>query len=185
MTHFGQAVRRAGGRILSIIGLALLLGGCVGYSVSTDYQSGTLFGGYESYAWVDSAPADDGDRPAWDSEILGQRVENAVDEVMNARGWRREPASQADLHISYTTRNEKELSGSSVGIGYGTGNVFLGQSLGLHTYERGTLIIDIRERESGRLLWRGWTSTTVGSSPLHPQEVKEMVQAILAEFPPA
>lgn len=185
MTHFGQAARRAGGRILSITGLALLLAGCVGYSVSTDYQSGTRFGGYESYAWVDSAPADDAERPAWDSEILGQRVENAVDEVMTARGWRREPASQADLHISYATRNEKELSGSSVGIGYGTGNVFIGQSLGLHTYERGTLIIDIRERESGRLLWRGWTSTTVGSAPLHPQEVKEMVQAILAEFPPA
>lgn len=185
MTHLGQAARRARGRILSVTGLALLIGGCAGYSVNTDYQSGTRFGDYESYAWVDSAPADNGDRPAWDSEILGQRVENAVDEVMAGRGWQREPASEADLHISYTTRNEKELSGSSVGVGYGTGNIFLGQSIGLHTYERGTLIIDIRERESGRLLWRGWTSTTVGSAPLHPQEVKDMVTAILDKLPPA
>ena len=54
-------------------------------------------------------------------------------------------------------------------------------------YDEGTLIIDVAERESMVLAWRGWGSTRLGRRPdptRTSEVIRRIVPEILAQFPP-
>lgn len=155
-----------------------------------EFDPAVDFGRYQSYSW--KAP-DYGDGkvsdPILDSELLGRRVEAAVDAELQARGFRRSTESP-DMIVTYHTSKDFEYRRSgprfSVGIHQGYGHFHTGLLLddwGTMKKE-GVLIVDIIDAESSELVWRGWRELPLVQEYFNSERVNSTVASILSAFPP-
>ncbi len=169
-----------------LLGLALILilSGCAGTRVVTDFTPGTDYLRYRSFAWVEPEHPEHETRPIWDSDLLTQRVAENVRLVMKTKGFQEAPAEEADMLVSYRVSSRQKISSSNFGVGYFANPFWVQQGTDVYSYEEGTLAIDIFDAKNHNLLWRGWTSTTVDNKALPPKTINEMVTKILAQFPP-
>ncbi|MBN1141578.1 MAG: DUF4136 domain-containing protein [Deltaproteobacteria bacterium] len=178
---------------MAVAGALLLLGCAAGVTVSQDYAPGIDFAALKSYVWRAGAGGAEG--PGMNALVAG-RIRSAVERVLTAKGWRQE-ASGADVELDFRYRIERgrEPGGISTGIGLGTGSrgSFGGIGIGLGDIgggdrDQAVLTLDFLERRSGSLLWqgRGERAASIGVDPEQSAlEINELVERILAQFPPA
>jgi hypothetical protein len=185
--------RRSEGRAASLVALAVALFACAGLDVSEDYEPGTDFSGYRTFDWFPGGRAASGN-PEVDNPFLDRRVRDALVRELGSRGFIKVEDRTPDFFVNYhvSVREKVSSSGISLGTGVGSwgssGGVGVGVSTpSVRTYEEGTLVIDVLDAESKRLVWRGTGSQAVKSSP-KPEEttaaVDRAVAAIVAQFPP-
>ncbi len=117
--------------------------------------------------------------PILDSEILESRVQRAVTADLNTRGYVAAPsAGSADFLVTYHTVSKQKIesSGTSVGFGFmdafprGFGGVVV-MAPPVESREEGTLMLDIMDGKSKRLVWRGWTTGWVDQQNYTDQAV--------------
>ena len=53
-----------------------------------------------------------------------------------------------------------------------------------HSYEQGTLRIDLIDPKSGDLIWHGWSTESIGVFGDRKDVIREFVKAVLDTFPP-
>jgi hypothetical protein len=174
--------------------LVLVLGaGCSTVRVSQDYEPGIDYAGFATYAWQhDSQPKTDDIRV--DDPLIHQRIRTAIDNNLESR-YTKADRAVADFLVGYelAIRQKIKSEGSQGGLMIGSGGRGsfggIGISTGspVETYDQGTLFIDVLEPKSGKLLWRG-KGTDVVAEHADPEaitrQVNELVQKILAKFPP-
>lgn len=116
------------------------------------------------------------------NEITAERLRSLTESTLAARGYRMvaDPA-EADLLISYTIvmlpEADAELSSSGSGCRAfcdGPGDI----KLDARRYTRGTLVLDLTERASGRLVWRATSDKRV--TPRDASQAK--LTAVLREM---
>lgn len=179
-------------RFLPVL-LALSLAACAP-RVMVEHDASAGFNGYHRFAWV-SPPATPVKDPILDSQILEDRVKRAVVAELTARGYVETAAGDApDFIVTYHTVSKQQLesTGSSFSFGFvdafphGFGSVVVpvGGS-NVETREQGTLMLDIIDGHSKRLVWRGWTTGWVSQSNYSESAVSQAVSEILARFPPS
>ncbi len=175
--------------------LGLLLVGC-GLPVKQDYDPAVDFSVLRSFNWQAAVQKPTGNELT-DNTLLDSRIRSAVERELLAKGHRK-LATDPDYLVaySYTAQNRIERDNDSrvgVGVGVGKGSWHGGfGSIGFNLggdrdYEQGTLIIDVIDPASGKLLWRGfvrqrliWQSDPEQTSA----RINEAVGAILSKFPP-
>lgn len=191
-----RAIRGCAAGFLILLG-PVLLAGCA-TPVKTEHEPGTDFTAYQSFAWV-PPERDQVREPIFDSEILDRRVELAVSQVLEERGFRRvaDPV-EADLLVSYhsVVRRTGQASGSRVSIGMGTARGGGGRStsIGVGTgfsigggsapRQQSLIILDLRDGGDERLIWRGWREEDARQDRYTPERLNRLVRRILDEFPP-
>ncbi|HET7921205.1 MAG TPA: DUF4136 domain-containing protein [Gammaproteobacteria bacterium] len=178
-------------RLLPVL-LALALAACAP-RVMVEQDASAPFQGYHRFAWVSPPPGPVRD-PILDSQILEGRVRDAVTAALGARGYERvAPEAQPDFIVTYHTSSKQELesSGASFSLGFvdafptGFGSVVVPIGGGnLESREQGTLMLDILDGHSKRLVWRGWTSGRVNQDNYSQAAITRAVHEILARFPP-
>ncbi|MFT6917125.1 MAG: hypothetical protein ACJAWL_003482 [Motiliproteus sp.] len=170
----------------------VLLSSCSAIPVSVDYQPGTDFNKINRYYWL---PPKAGLQPAsiYNSELVGARVEQAVEQELLSRGILRvDTRADADVLVSYQIGIQKlvdidtqlGLDGrfsrhSGVGL-----DLFAGYS---QEYDQSTLVIDLRNPGDHRLLWRGMAERRLSrfdSPQRHAEFITATVAAVLAKYPP-
>ena len=173
--------------------LMATLAACSGLAVETDYDPDVDFAQRLSYAWLDAEAPQMAELVQGD--LLIQRVTAAVDPFLAARGYRLEAIETAALWLrtSVVTRERVEAWSSTLGAGYGYGHpwwsgVPIYTDTTLAIYPETVLVLEFLLPEEERLVWRGIAELdTHGANS--PEEraacVKETVEAILVEFPPA
>lgn len=181
-----------------ILVLAAALGACTGVPVSTDYNTGYAFSAASSYAWLDrESIASD---PMVNNDLVEARVRRAVDDQLRARGLSEaRSADQADLLVTYYVGQEDKLDvrtfrshfgyypcwhcyGAYGGPGWGYDN-----DVWVSEYTEGTLVIDIIDAESRKLVWHGVSERRLPGFSTPQQRdayIRETVTAILGQFPP-
>ena len=182
---------------LSIPLLAVVLGaGCAGQPAGYDYDDSVDFDKLRRWAWLPQAEEKSSVDPRIDNPLLKRRIESAVSRNLEAKGYEKSEAQAADFDVGYLVTIENKISSSGVSTSIGFGRYSGGSGFGIsmsgpgtqpREYEEGTLIIDIRDTASGKLVWRG--SSTTRLDPAHtPKEsekdVNRIVDEILANFPP-
>lgn len=177
--------------------LAVSLGaGCAGQQATYDYDNAVDFGKYRRWTWLPQSESKPSGDPRIDSPLMRQRIEAAVTRTLETRGYAKSEAQAADFDVGYLVmiENRVDTSGVSTSIGFGrsSGGSGVGISIGgpatrPREYEEGTLIIDVRDKDSGKLVWRGTSTRRLGRART-PEEseqiVNEIVEEILANFPP-
>ena len=173
-----------------LAGLLLALAACAP-RVYVEQDNTANLSGLRTFAWV-SPPIGPVNNPILDSQILEERVQRAVVADLTARGFTQVASDQSpDFTVTYHTVSKQKLesSGASFAIGfgsyypYGFGNVFVPVGTNVQSRDQGTLMLDIIDSRSKRLVWRGWTKDWISQDNYSDQAVAQDVHKILAKFP--
>jgi hypothetical protein len=144
--------------VVRLLGL-LVLAGCSGIQVESEFAPGASLEGFETYAWLEH-PAEAGYLRA-ESRFMEARIFTAVDSAMTSKGYRKsEEAAAADFLVVYqVTGTDGIQAGHTYGtFGYTTPRDRIMWPVGPSMpYTKGTLIVDIVSPDMD-LLWRGSAS---------------------------
>ncbi len=179
--------------LFSLAALTLFLTACAP-RVLVEKDNAAQFSGLHTFAWV-TPPPGPVRNPILDSQILEERVRRAVVADLTRRGYvETTPDKSPDFIVTCHTVGKQKLqsTGPTFGFGFidafpsGYGSVIFPMGMGndVQSYEQGTLMLDIIDGHSKRLVWRGWTKDWVNRDNYSAKAVNKAVQEILAKFPP-
>jgi len=206
-----------------LVVLALALSACASTPVVfTDFDRSAQFGNYHTYAWSEPKPAPPEqaappmprypDRAVAPVErrtdqaapLMQQRIVDAIDAHLAARGWRRTGAADADVIISTHVdhRQEYRIDSYYPAYGWGWGGYGWGgygccgwgpgwgwgggwDSSYVRAYTVGTLVVDMFDVRTRRAIWSGIAESTVQRDPARQiADLDLAVQKMFAAFPP-
>ncbi len=171
-------------RILVTFILALGLFACSTISVYTDYNPAAQFSTYRTYSWDE--------KPEGISPLMTQRIVDAVDAQLRAKGWT-QVAAVGDVAVAAHVDSHREYemdafyggpywggwgwSGWGGWGGYGSTRV--------HSYTVGTLAVDMFDTRTRQAIWRGIAEGTVKRDPAAATaDIQSAVTRMFAAFPP-
>ena len=140
-----------------------------------------------SYAWAPvwgvalGVPA-----PAIVNEITAQQLQAATDSALLAKGYRRveDPAS-ADLIVVYRVimghRVDANLNGTGGPTAFAPG--LSDYSLRTSQKTEGTLVLDLIERSTGRLVYRATSEKDVSSKDVQPEQLNSALKQMTKSLP--
>lgn len=149
-------------------------------SVTTDYSHSADFSRYKTYSWIKVSVQD----PLWED-----RVTQAVDSQLAAKGWTKVPGGGDAAVAAYgSTKTEKTLQTWYTGFGGGWRWRGFDDGLATTNVERtpvGTLMVDIFDSSTDRLIWRGVASDTLtGKADKDEKKMDKAVTEMFKKFPP-
>ncbi len=170
-------------KVLAFAGLSLA-GACLLFaSVNTDYDKNANFAKFHSYSWIDVKAGD----PLW-----VDRIKSAVDSQLSAKGWQKMPSGgDASISAFGSTKNQQTLNTFYDGLGGGWGwrrGWGGGMSESTTTVENtpvGTLVVDVFDSGTKKLVWRGTASDTLSNKPdKNDKKLDKDVADMFKKFPP-
>jgi hypothetical protein len=171
-------------RILSLAGTAVLFAATsMAQHVKTDFDRSADFSKYKTYSWEKVETPD---------ALWVERIKSAVDSALAANGLSEVP-SGGDMAVVALemTRNHQTLNTyyDSFGGGWGWrrgGGLGFGDSTTTEdTYQVGTLVVDMFDSSTKKLLWRGSSSATLSDkSDKNIKDLGKGVQKLFDHFPP-
>lgn len=177
-----------------LVGLAVLaLSACSSMKSAWDYDPSTSFTQYKTFAWVTKKTNDAGYHL---DGLMDQRVREAVNTQLVAKGMTLVDAKDADVLVNYLTKVDKKINVDTFNTNYGY-NPYYGPGWGfggnmqtqttVREYEVGTLIIDIVDNKTDKLVWRGSVADTIRDKNT-PEErvevVNNAISSVLTNYPP-
>ncbi|MCB1128502.1 MAG: DUF4136 domain-containing protein, partial [Verrucomicrobiae bacterium] len=125
----------------------------------------------------------------------GPAITSAVQAALTQKGYRELPRQQADFAVNI--RGKTVPLTDVTGLGYLPEYGRMGWTKGypyaygyhladVRTFEEGTLIVEIYDNRTRKMVWVGWTST--GKAPDRAREgviISNAIETILARFPSA
>ncbi len=173
--------------------IVLSLSACSGIPTSQDFEQGFDFSTLKTFAW--EANEDDQWGIADSNELVDRRIRSAVENTLRARQFSQADAAEADFLVLYNVVVDQRIRSNNVSGGVSIGRSTRGRhgSIGIstgsqiRTYEQGTLLIDVIDVASDKLVWRGTSSQALPdlSDPQRlTDHINATVVAILEQFPP-
>jgi len=137
--------------LLILIGLAAV--SATAQEVQVDYDRSGRFSWYKTYALYDSEETS----LEGTNDLMHSRITNAIEYYLS-KGRLKEVAENPDLYVTYHAGSREAVYIDPIAFGYGFGGTWGGVGISTarsSTYEQGTLVIDIWEAETKKLVWRG------------------------------
>ena len=162
--------------------LAVSALGCSTMTVRADHDSQVDFGDYSSFAIFERQGKER--RQPQMSELVDRRIASNLAENLTAKGFKATSARDADFLVTFYTAIQQRVVVNNAGwYGY-RWNYWGGGTRWVRTYEEGTLIIDVIDREQRELVWRGVGEGAFTTSNPSDEKVSQRVEKILRSFPP-
>lgn len=163
--------------LFALLGLILVLAsGCApSISVNQDWDDNIDFMGLKTFKILETQGVAD--------DLIAGRLVNSVTVHLTERGYvvdEDNPEFLIALHTSAEDRLDVQSYGYSAGSRYWHG----GSDIMVSQYTEGTLIIDFIVPKDMQLFWRGWGTMTVSATTRDPVVIQEIVDKILAQYPP-
>ena len=127
--------------------------------IYVDFDRSGRFSWYKTYAYVDTEETS----LKGHNDLMHSRIKNAIEHYLS-QGRMTENTHDPNLFVTYHALSSQAMRVDPVsfGVGFGGGwarDPYWGgvgiSTANTSTYEQGTLIIDIWEAESKKLVWRG------------------------------
>ena len=146
--------------------------------VKTDYDHSTKFGQYKTYSWEKVQTKD---------PLLVDRIKEAVNSALTAKGWTLVPSGgDVEVFAIETTQNRQTLDTFYNGFGGGRRwGGFGDATTTVETYRVGTLVIDLFDAKTEKLIWRGSSSDTLSDkADKNTKNLNKEVSKMFQHFPP-
>jgi hypothetical protein len=170
-----------------LAGLALAVSACATMNVSSHVEQGLDFTHYRTWAWAPPDPVPESDARL-DNPFFQDHFQGAVEREFAARGLTQtvSEGDVPDLLVHYHANISSRLS-----IAHGdptVGACYDGDcSVRVFDDEVGTMIVDVVDGHTNRLVWRGWAQNPVHGVIDHPEKfqarIQEAVTRMFARFP--
>lgn len=180
--------------------LVALLSGCVTSAVVTESNAvmapDASLEGAKSFSWaqpVAVSPAD------YDKDFTGEldaNLRRAIEEDLKQKGLQLVPL-KPDLLVAYDVsvevpQEKDQVQNYMEGFGYGyaymagyrynyTNSDMMGYRP-VDLYKQGTLIIDVIDPATNRLLWRGWAEEAISDPEARYSRIQEQVKEVLKKL---
>ena len=166
-------------RLTALAALAAIAG-CSSISISTDFDSNADFAGYKTFGWMKQADSEEG----YDySGLVDERIKSAVDKQLQTKGLTK-GTTNTDLLVVYHAGKKEQLEVEDWGYGgwWGVGG---GDA---YSYEEGTLIVDLVDASTKKMVWRGTAKKAMSESPSSEERdaaIDEAIQKMFEKYPPS
>jgi hypothetical protein len=171
--------------IFASVGIALLFASAsVAQQVKTDYDRSANFSQYKTYSWEKVQTQD---------QLWVDRIKEAVNTALAAKGLTPvESGGDMAIVAIEMTKNQQTLNtfydGFGGGWGWRRGGGFGGfgdATTTTESYKVGTLVVDMFDAHTKKLVWRGSASDTLSDkSDKNIKNLDKGVQKMFDHFPP-
>lgn len=187
--------------LATFIVIAALLGGCASKATyEVDFDEYRDFSSYNSFRWYDDVhPSKEADYRQYNSS--DRRVRDHVDTYLLKKGFKLLDSGTSDFWVNYhiSKQNHMKISnfsgypsagahgavsagtyGSAVAVGYSSGP-------SVKEYKEGTVVIDIIDVKSSKIVWRGIAEDRLPKGMDHAARDKMasvITRELLEDFPP-
>lgn len=153
------------------------IAGCSRFQVRTAQDPAVRFADYESYAWLPRSVALPVDQRLQDRQ-LERIVRAGVARGMATKGYGQAAVKEADLLVTYRLVSaDRQVAGAPRGYSAVAGT-WMRDDWSSDSYERGSLVVDLYDRERRRLVWRGMASARLLPHLSHEARVERVTKAI-------
>lgn len=168
-----------------ILLLIAMFAACGSMRVATFGDPSMSLTDFQTYAWGERQAAEKD--LSSDLELLDHRVREVVDRKMAAKGYRLVAPDHSDLLIHYHAAVERKLGIATEHEQYRLGTDPYGRETSrTQVFKEGTLVLDVEEPTSQRLIWRGWAADAIDdlsrTEKIRPK-IDTAVDKILDRFP--
>jgi hypothetical protein len=165
---------------------ALTVTGCATMNVRTYATRGADFRQYRTYNWAAADAFSTGDPRLDNNTFLQDRVRSDVEKQLATRGFEKRETGAPDLLLHYHANVEQQIDLNEIERRYGYTNQ---NEEWPSLADAGTLIIDVVDARTNRLLWRGWAEGVVegviDNQSFMDDTIDTAVRRILDRFPRA
>lgn len=147
--------------------------GCATMTVSSHVERGLSFADYVTYEWgpPDNLPV--GDPRLDNNPFFNDYLQGAIEKRLAAKGYERVLTGQPDLLVHYHASVNQKVDVYDVDTRYGYcyGNC----EAQIVDFEQGTLIIDIVDARTNKVVWRGWAQDVMNGVIDNQQRLEKQV----------
>lgn len=165
---------------VSLAMVTLLAGASFAQKVKTDYDRNANFSQYKTYSW---------EAVKTRNQLNIDRIKSAVDADLTAKGFTQVPSGGSICLVAIeATQNKQTLNTFYNGFGGGwrwRGGFGGDSTTYVDNYKVGTLVLDMFDSQSKKLVWRGSASGTLSDkADKNIKNLNKGVQKMLKDFPP-
>jgi len=171
---------------LSFTGIALLFASALfAQQVKTDYDRDADFSQYKTYSW---------EKVNTQNDLWVDRIKAAVNSALTAKGWTQvDSGGNVSIMAMEITQSHQTLNTyyDNFGTGWGwrgwggLGGGFGQSTTTESTYKVGTLVVDMFDSNTKKLVWRGSSSDALSDkSAKNIKNLDKGVEKMFDRFPP-
>jgi hypothetical protein len=171
------------GTVAAFFLVVVIAEGAAAGKIVSDYDPNANFSQYRTFMWIT--------KPHMPDPFMDDRIVNAINGELTAKGWKL-VTEGADVSIAAHVASKKAhtLETFYNGFGGGWGWHYWGGGVGLatthaETYTVGTLVVDLFDTRTRKLIWRGWATDALPDNP--QKETKKLdkdIQKLFKNLPP-
>jgi hypothetical protein len=152
-------------------------------TVSSHVERGLDLSRYQTFDWgpADALPTGD---PRLDRDpFFKDHVQGAVEKGLFARGLRLPDTGPPDVLIHYHAHISKRIDVNRIDRDSGYGYCSQpGCPSDVVQYEAGTLVLDMVDAQTNRLIWRGWAQNSVADMLAHRDVMAKTIDQAIARM---
>jgi hypothetical protein len=175
-------------KLAGVATFVIAVAGCATMQVSSHVQRDVDFSRYRTYDWGPADALPTGDPRLDNNPFFKDHMQGAVEKALAARGLALVSDPRADLLIHYHASVTQRLDVNRIDQRYG---YCYGEDCNVRVtdYEAGTIVLDLVDGHTNRLVWRGWASDSLDGVIDNQQRMERMInQAVtrmMAQLPRA
>lgn len=170
-----------GFRIILWVGVILWATACSTIPITSTYDPKFDYSRLKNYEWMPKVGEGDNLNETIVAQTVGNLIQDAVDQEMAGKGYVKMAGGKPDFYVTYRASVE-EKSEPRVET-YSCGVTICSQGISVDKYRQGTLILDIIDPDTKKVIWRGTTVRTTDPSQ-REEIIHSAVAGILSQFPP-
>jgi hypothetical protein len=170
-------------KIAASVALTLVLAApSFAQDVKSDYDHSANFSQYKTFSWEKVQTKD---------PLMVDRIKEAVNSALAGKGWTLVPSGgDVEVFAIETTQDQQTLDTFYNGFGggrrWGFGGGFGDATTTVETYKVGTLVVDLFDASTEKLIWRSSSSDTLSDkADKNTKNLDKGVNKMFQHFPPA
>ena len=164
---------------------AVFAAGCATLTVSSHIERNVTFTDFVTYDWgpPDNLPV--GDPRLDNNPFFVDYLQGAIEKMLAAKGYERAVTGQPDVLIHYHANVAQRVEVREVDSHYGY--TYTDGMSQVTEYEQGTLVVDLVDTRTNKVVWRGWSQDTmtgiIDNQDRLEQKVEEGVTKMMMLLP--
>ena len=177
--YLNQVFHTRANRIVQVLAMLCALSPLAAEKARVDFDHSCNFSQFRTYRWAqqDGSPL---------NQLMDERIMGFVEEALAAKGLRR-VTTGGDLLINFQMKLQEQYITYTNGYGWGW-DWGWGNSISTTTVDPvklGTLVVDLVDARSGRLVFQGVATGSIVSRPeKNTKKLAKMIRKTFDKYPP-